>query len=450
MHAYQNQKPGDAVPPPPGPLRSMNGPWPRDHTGYAAEHYPVTNALVFERPPPSLSIASIERPFHPSSSLPSANRAESAKFDAEFARLDLESRASNDKGRAPAPAQDHDMAGIDLQHADTEPSSLPSGPDVETDSALPGAAFRADSAPAAEQARREADTQQGAMNRNHALQDYATQLMLLEQQNKQRRLLILGLETTKGRSPPGTVSPADVRSHVVRQMLDEMQSAKREALERGARGESLPEAIPTTRISPLRATDPAAASALPFPEEWRSHFSAEERLAIEAEVNAEMARRERERFQQRRQQRQAGRARPQQHERPQQQEQPQQHDQPPRIGADTILPRDSAVANPDAEADALAQTAGALLDGLHTERGDKFRQSGFLALMRRLRDREVRVEGNRMVPAGQADTAPMDGDGMAEAAEAQETHPGGRNYPSDAFAGRRTTVEEVRDEAMTV
>jgi hypothetical protein len=51
------------------------------------------------------------------------------------------------------------------------------------------------------------------------------------------------------------------------------------------------------------------------------------------------------------------------------------------------------------EADRLAKTAGELFDRLQYERetNEKFRNSSFMALMKKLRDREVVVEGNKMV-----------------------------------------------------
>lgn len=46
------------------------------------------------------------------------------------------------------------------------------------------------------------------------------------------------------------------------------------------------------------------------------------------------------------------------------------------------------------DADELARTAGQLLDSVRNEQSEKFAQSNFLALMRRIRDREVEVEGD--------------------------------------------------------
>ncbi|KAJ5683222.1 hypothetical protein N7462_006387 [Penicillium macrosclerotiorum] len=104
--------------------------------------------------------------------------------------------------------------------------------------------------------------------------------------------------------------------------------------------------------------------------------------------------------------------------------QPQTHDEPSqsdlvepvhetiRIGSDTIPQtdkQDPLVQNRDA--DALAQTAGQLLDSVRHDQSQKFQQSNFLALMRRIRDREVEVEGDEFRET------------------AQSLHPGGRYYP---------------------
>lgn len=71
-----------------------------------------------------------------------------------------------------------------------------------------------------------------------------------------------------------------------------------------------------------------------------------------------------------------------------------------RIGADTIfhesqgeIQEHQSIDDPDE----LARTAGQLLDSVKDEQNQKFRSSNFLGLMRRLRDREVRVEGDKMV-----------------------------------------------------
>ncbi|BFZ63232.1 hypothetical protein YB2330_004352 [Saitoella coloradoensis] len=47
--------------------------------------------------------------------------------------------------------------------------------------------------------------------------------------------------------------------------------------------------------------------------------------------------------------------------------------------------------------DALAATAGSLLESLKDETDEKFQQSSFMQLMRKLRDGEVHVEGDKMV-----------------------------------------------------
>ena len=51
----------------------------------------------------------------------------------------------------------------------------------------------------------------------------------------------------------------------------------------------------------------------------------------------------------------------------------------------------------DKDNDDLSRTAGNLLTSLQDNQSQKFRESNFLALMRRLRDREVKVEGDGLV-----------------------------------------------------
>jgi len=51
----------------------------------------------------------------------------------------------------------------------------------------------------------------------------------------------------------------------------------------------------------------------------------------------------------------------------------------------------------DNDNDDLSRTAGNLLTSLQDNQSQKFRESNFLALMRRLRDREVKVEGDDLV-----------------------------------------------------
>ena len=71
-----------------------------------------------------------------------------------------------------------------------------------------------------------------------------------------------------------------------------------------------------------------------------------------------------------------------------------------RISSDRILHQDEderAETQRHDEADNLARTAGQLLDHVKHDQSQKFQNSNFLALMRQLRDREVRVEGDRMV-----------------------------------------------------
>ncbi|KAJ5176414.1 uncharacterized protein N7482_002291 [Penicillium canariense] len=83
-----------------------------------------------------------------------------------------------------------------------------------------------------------------------------------------------------------------------------------------------------------------------------------------------------------------------------------------RIGSDTITQTEQEdPLTRTRDADALAQTAGQLLDSVRHDQSQKFQQSSFLALMRRIRDREVEVEGDEFRET------------------AQSLHPGGRYYP---------------------
>ncbi|KAE8146250.1 hypothetical protein BDV25DRAFT_162888 [Aspergillus avenaceus] len=66
-----------------------------------------------------------------------------------------------------------------------------------------------------------------------------------------------------------------------------------------------------------------------------------------------------------------------------------------KIGSDTIPQnnKDNMRAQLN-DADDLAKTAGQLLESVSHDQSQKFRESNFLALMRRIRDREVHIEGD--------------------------------------------------------
>lgn len=66
-----------------------------------------------------------------------------------------------------------------------------------------------------------------------------------------------------------------------------------------------------------------------------------------------------------------------------------------KIGSDTIPYADKEDSSTRLnDADELAKTAGQLLDSVSHDQSQKFKESNFLALMRRIRDREVQVEGD--------------------------------------------------------
>ena len=71
-----------------------------------------------------------------------------------------------------------------------------------------------------------------------------------------------------------------------------------------------------------------------------------------------------------------------------------------RIGSDRILEeaQDREQDRPEIDdGDELARTAGQLLENVKGDQSQKFQESNFLSLMRQLRDREVRVEGDKIV-----------------------------------------------------
>ena len=71
-----------------------------------------------------------------------------------------------------------------------------------------------------------------------------------------------------------------------------------------------------------------------------------------------------------------------------------------RIGSDRILDesREQGDEYNDADdADELARTAGSLLENVKGDTSKKFQESNFLSLMRQLRDREVTVDGDKIV-----------------------------------------------------
>ncbi|EJD35295.1 TPR-like protein [Auricularia subglabra TFB-10046 SS5] len=70
------------------------------------------------------------------------------------------------------------------------------------------------------------------------------------------------------------------------------------------------------------------------------------------------------------------------------------------------LEQTSQQQHPQIDADELSRTAGVLLDAVKTDTSEKFAQSEFLGFMRQLRDRELVVDGDRVVErAAQAESA---------------------------------------------
>jgi hypothetical protein len=88
-----------------------------------------------------------------------------------------------------------------------------------------------------------------------------------------------------------------------------------------------------------------------------------------------------------------------------------------RIGSDTIDYTEQANRTPDQDqrdADELARTAGQLLNLVQHDTSDKFQNSQFLELMRKIRDREVEVQDNDLQNTGSISMAAKESQISAE------------------------------------
>ncbi|MCJ1308100.1 hypothetical protein MMC25_001752 [Agyrium rufum] len=108
------------------------------------------------------------------------------------------------------------------------------------------------------------------------------------------------------------------------------------------------------------------------------------------------------------------------------------------------LPKDD-VMDREVEADELARTAGQLLDNMKDEQSEKFQQSTFMQLMRQLRDKEVKVDGDKMVPANPEGI--VEDQERPQEQERLERH----GKASDSKAPRRanSSSEEVEDKSTS-
>ena len=83
-----------------------------------------------------------------------------------------------------------------------------------------------------------------------------------------------------------------------------------------------------------------------------------------------------------------------------------------RIGSDQILEELKKLREAGNEADdaeVLARTAGQLLENVKGDQSQKFKESNFMSLMRQLRDKEVRVEGDQFVDVSITSSTPKMG-----------------------------------------
>jgi hypothetical protein len=124
---------------------------------------------------------------------------------------------------------------------------------------------------------------------------------------------------------------------------------------------------------------------------------------------------------------------------------PEQQQQTIRIGSDAIPtaehPASRTPEQTRRDADELARTAGQLLSSVSTETSAKFEQSQFLALMRRIRDREVEVHGEEFRETNQSGAAQPDLTPLtsAEGLEATRQH----SSTNNALDGYRQEMDEL-------
>ncbi|OAP55128.1 hypothetical protein AYL99_10828 [Fonsecaea erecta] len=101
-----------------------------------------------------------------------------------------------------------------------------------------------------------------------------------------------------------------------------------------------------------------------------------------------------------------------------------------RIGSDAIHYREKADRTADQDtrdADELARTAGQLLTSVSHDNSEKFQNSQFLQLMRKIRDREVEVQGDELQETGRSTSTPL------SAQENRQADKGTTNQQSSHF-----------------
>ncbi|PWN30088.1 TPR-like protein [Jaminaea rosea] len=101
------------------------------------------------------------------------------------------------------------------------------------------------------------------------------------------------------------------------------------------------------------------------------------------------------------------------------------------------------------EADELARTAGRLVSTVEHDQNDKFKQSNFLNLMRKLRDREAGIQGDDIVPIeGQQGAAVASGLEKEVEGTARLDKGKGRAFDSSMHAPQSEREEIARRQAM--
>lgn len=100
---------------------------------------------------------------------------------------------------------------------------------------------------------------------------------------------------------------------------------------------------------------------------------------------------------------------------------------------------------PSHDDDEMAQTAGRLLERVADNTSAKFQNSQFLELMRRLRDREVRVEGDKMVDVSTTARSTSPQASMPISTTTTQPHVPTPDYARLLDAGLEAAVEHMRD-----
>jgi peroxin-5 len=89
------------------------------------------------------------------------------------------------------------------------------------------------------------------------------------------------------------------------------------------------------------------------------------------------------------------------------------------------------------DGDELSRTAGLLMDSLKDEENPKFKNSEFMGFMRQLRDKELVVDGDKLVPGSEAKSVALD-----STATTSQTRPTGAPLQNRTTRERSGTIDD--------